>query len=120
MFQCIEGGFYIQFCDLEIPSKPREEPEEEIEPEFPPIVLPPGINDQWRDEPPTQVPIVANPMEEHGPVWWYHSDHLGSTSYITDIFGKPVQYIEYLPFTSLIILFALVFGALREGKSKRS
>ncbi|WP_353118213.1 hypothetical protein [Myroides odoratus] len=22
----------------------------------------------------------------------------GSTSYITDVFGKPVQYIEYLPF----------------------
>ncbi|MGG5600778.1 RHS repeat-associated core domain-containing protein [Myroides sp. C8-3] len=99
-----EGGFYIQFCDLEIPSKPREEPEEEEEePEFPPIVLPPGINDQWRDEPPTQVPIVANPMEEHGPVWWYHSDHLGSTSYITDIFGKPVQYIEYLPFGEVMV-----------------
>ena len=98
-----EGGFYIQFCDLEIPSKPREEPEEEVEPEFPPIVLPPGIDDQWRDEPPTQVPIVANPMEEHGPVWWYHSDHLGSTSYITDIFGKPVQYIEYLPFGEVMV-----------------
>ncbi|MDM1409126.1 hypothetical protein HX062_16020, partial [Myroides sp. DF42-4-2] len=56
MFRTIEGGFYIQFCDLEIPSKLREEPEEEeVEPEFPPIVLPPGINDQWRDEPPTQV-----------------------------------------------------------------
>ncbi|WP_353120424.1 RHS repeat-associated core domain-containing protein [Myroides odoratus] len=42
-------------------------------------------------------------MEQHGPVWWYHSDHLGSTSYITDIFGKPVQYIEYLPFGEVMV-----------------
>jgi hypothetical protein len=37
-------------------------------------------------------------LEEEIPVWWYHSDHLGSFSYITDILGKPCQYIEYLPF----------------------
>ena len=42
-------------------------------------------------------------MEQHGPVWWYHSDHLGSTSYITDVFGKPVQYIEYLPFGEIMV-----------------
>ncbi|MDR0227859.1 MAG: hypothetical protein LBI72_02180 [Flavobacteriaceae bacterium] len=29
---------------------------------------------------------------------WYHSDHLGSSSYITDILGKPCQYVDYLPF----------------------
>jgi len=43
----------------------------------------------------------------------------GSTSYITDVFGTPVQYIEYLPFTSLMFLFVLVFGALREVKPQR-
>lgn len=30
--------------------------------------------------------------------YFYHSDHLGSTSYITDSRGEPVQFISYLPF----------------------
>ena len=39
---------------------------------------------------------------------------LGSSSYLTDINGVPTHYYGYLPFTSLMLLFVLVFGALRE------
>ncbi|WP_413513494.1 RHS repeat-associated core domain-containing protein [Myroides odoratus] len=97
-----DAGYYFRFCNFKIPPIVEEEIEEP-EPEFPPVVLPPGIEDNWRDNPPTRVPIEGNPMEEHGPVWWYHSDHLGSTSYITDVFGKPCQYIEYLPFGEVMV-----------------
>ena len=31
-------------------------------------------------------------------VYFYHSDHLGSASWITDVNGKPVQHLQYLPF----------------------
>ncbi len=31
-------------------------------------------------------------------LYYYHTDHLGSTSWITDKDGKPVQYMNYLPF----------------------
>lgn len=29
---------------------------------------------------------------------YYHSNHLGSASWITDKYGAPVQYIHYLPY----------------------
>ena len=32
------------------------------------------------------------------PVFYYHSDHLGSASYITDDVGDPTQHLVYLPF----------------------
>ena len=31
-------------------------------------------------------------------VYFYHSDHLGSASWITEAGGKPVQHIQYLPY----------------------
>jgi RHS repeat-associated protein len=32
------------------------------------------------------------------PIWWYHPDHLGSSSYLTDYSGIPSHYYNYLPF----------------------
>src|SRR5690554_390604 len=32
----------------------------------------------------------------------YHSDHLGSSTYLTDNFGRPSHYYEYLPFGELM------------------
>ena len=32
------------------------------------------------------------------PIWWYHPDHLGSSSYLTDFSGLPSHYYNYLPF----------------------
>ena len=31
-------------------------------------------------------------------VYFYHSDHLGSASWITDADGKPIQHLQYLPY----------------------
>src|SRR5690606_1010656 len=47
---------------------------------------------------------VEDPYDEsqRKPIWWYHSDHLGSSSYITDNFGRPSHYYEYLPFGELM------------------
>ena len=34
---------------------------------------------------------------------YYHSDHLGSASYITDLDGQLVQHIEYIPFGEVFL-----------------
>ena len=34
-------------------------------------------------------------------VYYYHTDHLGSSSWITDDWGDAVQYLQYLPFGEL-------------------
>jgi len=36
-------------------------------------------------------------------VFFYHPDHLGSSSFITDATGEPTQHLEYLPFGELFI-----------------
>ena len=36
--------------------------------------------------------------ENEPDVYFYHSDHLGGASWITDANGKPVQHLQYLPF----------------------
>ena len=36
--------------------------------------------------------------EEEPDVYFYHSDHLGSASWITDATGTPVQHLQYLPY----------------------
>ena len=35
--------------------------------------------------------------------YFYHPDHLGSSSFITDATGEPTQHLEYLPFGELFI-----------------
>ena len=37
-------------------------------------------------------------FSEEDDVYFYHGDHLGSASWITDADGKPVQYIHYAPY----------------------
>ncbi len=39
---------------------------------------------------------VLPPSKEE--VYFYHPDHLGSSSWITDIVGSPIQHMSYLPF----------------------
>ena len=102
-----EYGFIFAYCELvkNLPPLPRDpEPEPEPDPVFPEEDLEPGDdNDHWKDDQPSSENLEVDPFEQHGPVWWYHSDHLGSTSYITDVFGTPVQYIEYLPFGEIMV-----------------
>src|SRR5690554_5031335 len=35
--------------------------------------------------------------------YWYHPDHLGSSSYITNLDGEINQHLEYLPFGELLV-----------------
>jgi len=100
----IDNQFSINFCSLDIPDVPREEEEDPIViPDFSEIILAPGVDDTWVDQPPVPSIMQVVPMGSGEPIWWYHSDHLGSTSYITDFFGIPVQYIEYLPFGEVMV-----------------
>ena len=49
-------------------------------------------------------PISVN-EQSNGPekdVYFYHGDHLGSASWITDYTGAPIQYIHYAPYGELI------------------
>jgi hypothetical protein len=64
-----------------------------------------GVNDTWKDNDSVlKHIIVTNPTKENVPIWLYHSDHLGSSLYITDVLGKPCQcqYVEYLPFGEIM------------------
>ncbi|MBQ8773176.1 MAG: hypothetical protein IJZ17_01705, partial [Muribaculaceae bacterium] len=44
---------------------------------------------------------TGNDLDEYE--YFYHSDHLGSTSYITDANGAVSQYVEYVPFGEVFI-----------------
>ncbi|MBQ8058340.1 MAG: RHS repeat-associated core domain-containing protein [Prevotella sp.] len=67
----------------------------------------PGAPIQWDDpsDPETALPgygfIADNSTEEE--TFYYHSDHLGSTSYITDGNGNITQYDAYLPYGELLV-----------------
>ena len=42
--------------------------------------------------------VLAEEQHDEKDVYFYHSDHLGSASWITDADGKPIQHLQYLPF----------------------
>ena len=42
--------------------------------------------------------IKASVGQDYEDIYFYHSDHLGSASWITDGLGTPVQHLQYLPF----------------------
>ncbi len=49
--------------------------------------------------------IIQKNSEENfaeNDVYYYHGDHLGSASWITETNGKPIQYIHYAPYGELI------------------
>jgi len=46
----------------------------------------------------TVVQPYENPINPDEPIFYYHSDHLGSASYITDSNGYEIQQLVYLPF----------------------
>ena len=45
----------------------------------------------------------SNSIEFHGSQYYYHSDHLGSSSIMTDLIGNVSQHIEYIPFGDVFI-----------------
>ena len=44
--------------------------------------------------------LYHNHKAQGEPIFYYHSDHLGSASYITDDHGNETQHLVYLPFLS--------------------
>ena len=68
----------------------------------------PGAPIQWDDpsDPENAEPgygFVADNSSEPEETFYYHSDHLGSTSYITDGNGNITQYDAYLPYGELLV-----------------
>ena len=67
----------------------------------------PGAPIQWDDpsDPESAQPgygfVADNSTEEE--TFYYHSDHLGSTSYITDKDGNITQFDAYLPYGELLV-----------------
>jgi len=58
--------------------------------------IPGDIGDDWVDNGGN---TNAPPQETYDeslrkPIWWYHTDHLGSSTYLTDNFGRPSHYYE--------------------------
>ena len=43
------------------------------------------------------------PAQEEKYRYFYHPDHLGSSSYITDVDGEVSQHIEYFPYGELFL-----------------
>src|SRR5690606_31517075 len=78
-------------------------PQEVVNPDtpipFPDIDLPlpdPGSNDHLPDD-------DDYDEDQRKPIWWYHTDHLGSSTYLTDNFGRPSHYYETLPFGEMMV-----------------
>src|SRR5690554_1431587 len=67
---------------------------------FPVLTLPIPGDDGNNDLPDEDGPYDEN---DRKPIWWYHSDHLGSSTYLTDNFGRPSHYYETLPFGEMIV-----------------
>ena len=68
----------------------------------------PGVPIAWEDpsNPENAQPgygYVAGDTTELEETFYYHSDHLGSTSYVTDEDGNITQYDAYLPYGELLV-----------------
>ncbi|UUV21786.1 RHS repeat domain-containing protein [Paenimyroides aestuarii] len=76
-----------------LPSDPIDEP-----------ITPEDEDDDWVDGGGnTEDPGEDYDEELRKPIWWYHTDHLGSSTYLTDNFGRPSHYYETLPFGEMIV-----------------
>ncbi|WP_413614610.1 RHS repeat domain-containing protein [Flavobacterium sp. N2155] len=76
-----------------LPSEPIDEP-----------ITPEDEDDDWVDGGGnTEDPGEDYDEELRKPIWWYHTDHLGSSTYLTDNFGRPSHYYETLPFGEMMV-----------------
>ncbi|WLD23774.1 hypothetical protein NU10_13875 [Flavobacterium dauae] len=67
------------FNCVPLPEEPEPDP-----------VTPGDEDDEWVDQGGNE----DDPEEDYDeylrkPIWWYHTDHLGSSTYLTDNFGRP-------------------------------
>jgi RHS repeat-associated protein len=78
------------------------------QPVFAPAGGPPGAPIQWgpkitNETAQAGLGFSGTGDEEENLRYFYHSDHLGSTSYVTDASGNAMQYIAYMPFGEPLI-----------------
>ena len=59
------------------------------------LALNPGITDTAAQL--SYLTALTNRQKDTCEAYWYHSDHLGSSSWTTDSAGNPVQHLHYLP-----------------------
>ncbi len=59
------------------------------------LVLNPSITDTAAQL--SYLTALTNRQKDTCEAYWYHTDHLGSSSWITDSAGNPVQHLHYLP-----------------------
>jgi len=66
---------------------------------------PPVTVDPWTPDPDSNTPPPDEEYDEtkRKPIWWYHSDHLGSSTYLTDNFGRPTHYYDNMPFGETMV-----------------
>ena len=60
-----------------------------------------GIDHDNRTDAPRR--SFADPAQYEGQQYFYHPDHLGSTSYVTDADGNVAQHVEYVPFGEVLV-----------------
>ncbi|WP_245725300.1 RHS repeat-associated core domain-containing protein [Paenimyroides marinum] len=81
------------FNCVPLPEEPEPDP-----------VTPGDISDDWIDDGGnTDDPDDDYDEYQRKPIWWYHTDHLGSSTYLTDNFGRPSHYYETLPFGEMMV-----------------
>jgi len=66
---------------------------------------PPVTVDPWTPDPDSNTPPPDEDYDEtkRKPIWWYHTDHLGSSTYLTDNFGRPTHYYDNMPFGETMV-----------------
>jgi len=66
---------------------------------------PPVTVDPWTPDPDSNMPPPDEDYDEtkRKPIWWYHTDHLGSSTYLTDNFGRPSHYYDNMPFGETMV-----------------
>ncbi len=60
-------------------------------------------NPTYPDDPQPGYGYIADDTTTVEDTYFFHSDHLGSTSYITDVNGNITQYDAYLPYGELLV-----------------
>ena len=62
------------------------------------------IGDGSAETPPKPDPRGNEPNTDYENLqFFFHSDHLGSTSYMTDLSGEVSQHVEYFPYGGLMV-----------------
>ncbi len=81
-------------CEIKhTPSTPEPDPD-----------IPEEGEDEWEGETPVNpTPTPELPPSYVANVWWYHSDHLGSSSYLSDNYSRLSHYYYYLPFGETMV-----------------